>query len=161
MDALAERLSRVVAEEEHLLRAVTPEQADARLGAGEGWSRKQELGHLIDSATNNRVRFIKAALEGEYSGPSYDGAGWVEMGGYSEMSWPDLIDIWIALNRALVVVLQRIRPERLRAQCRIGDASPVSLEFIIEDYILHMRHHLDHILSREDLTKYPGAATGV
>jgi hypothetical protein len=161
MDSLAERLSRVIADEEPLLRAVTPQSAESRLGGDEGWSRKQEMGHLIDSATNNRIRFIKAALEGEYAGPSYDGVGWVELGGYSEMSWPELIDIWISLNRALVAVLNRIPRERLRAQCRIGNTNPVTLEFIIEDYILHMRHHLDHILSREELTQYPGAAAGI
>ena len=54
-----------------------------RPGGGEGWSRKQELGHLIDSATNNRVRFIRATLEGQLSGPSHDARKWVELGGYA------------------------------------------------------------------------------
>jgi hypothetical protein len=161
MDSLAERLYLVIADEEALLRAVTEQSANTRLGGAEGWSRKQELGHLIDSAVNNRVRFINAALQGEYSGPSYDGVGWVELGGYSEMPWADLIDTWIRLNKGIVVTLKRIPVERLSAHCRIGDASPVTLQFVIEDYILHMRHHLDHILSREHMTKYPGAAAGV
>ena len=127
----------------------------------EGWFRKQELGHLVDSATNNRVRFIRTALEGQYSGPSYDGRGWVDLGGYAEMSWTDLVETWALLNKAILLVLKRIPPERLSAQCRIADANPVSLQFIIEDYMLHMQHHLDHICDREHLTAYPGAAMGV
>jgi hypothetical protein len=161
MKSLSERLARAVADEEPRLRAVTEESANRRRGGTEGWSRKQELGHLVDSATNNRVRFIRAALEGQYSGPSYDGRGWVDLGGYSEMSWTDLVDTWALLNKAIVLVLKRIPQERLSAQCRIADASPVSLQFIIEDYMLHMQHHLDHVCDREHVTAYPGATMGV
>ena len=161
MSSLPDRLLRAVINEEPNLRALTEHSAAGRSGESEGWSRKQELGHLIDSATNNRVRFVKAALEGQYSGPSYDGIGWVELGGYAEMSWTDLVDTWALLNMALIALLKRIPQERLSAQCRIGDADPLTLEFIIEDYILHMQHHLDHILSHGQLTEYPGAAIGV
>jgi len=55
------------------------------------------------------------------------------------------------------VVLDRIPPDRLSAQCRIGEEPAVPLEFVIDDYILHMQHHLDHILARERVTAYPGA----
>ncbi len=161
MSSLPDRLFRAVVNEEPNLRALTERSAAGRSGESEGWSRKQELGHLIDSATNNRVRFVKAALEGQYSGPSYDGIGWVELGGYAEMSWTDLVDTWGLLNMAIVALLKRIPQECLSAQCRIGDADPLTLEFIIEDYILHMQHHLDHILSHRQLTEYPGAAIGV
>jgi hypothetical protein len=161
MDSFSGRLQSVIAEEEPRLRAISEESASARSGGGEGWSMKQELGHLIDSATNNRVRFIKAALESQYSGPSYDGEGWVELGGYSEMPWTDLINLWTMLNRALAVVVYRIPQERLGAPCRIGESEAVTLEFVIDDYVLHMQHHLDHILSRERLTPYPGATMGI
>jgi hypothetical protein len=157
MDSLSHQLQIAINEEEPRLRALAEEPA----GAGSGWTKKQELGHLIDSATNNRARFIKAALEGELTGPTYDGNGWVEMGGYNEMPWTALVDLWQALNRGLVRVLERIPADRLNAQCRVAGAPPVTLQFLIEDYILHMRHHLDHILSREHMTAYPGAAIGV
>jgi hypothetical protein len=83
------------------------------------------------------------------------------MGGYQEMPWSTLIDLWKALNQALVAVVERVPAERLSAECRIGDAQPVTLEFVVDDYILHMQHHLDHILAREHPTAYPGAAIGV
>jgi hypothetical protein len=158
MNSLSQRLQSAIAEEEPRLRAITEQSAGA--SRGEGWSRKQELGHLIDSSANNRARFIGAALAGQYAGPSYDGPGWVKLGGYAGIPWADVVDLWKTLNQALIVLLEHIPPGRLSAQCRIGDAEPVTLEFVIADYILHLRHHLDHILSREQGTEYPGETHG-
>jgi hypothetical protein len=61
------------------------------------------------------------------------------------------------LNEALARTIERIPDERLSAQCTINQGAPVSLGFLIEDYVLHMQHHLDHILDRAQLTQYPGA----
>jgi hypothetical protein len=156
MSSFSARLQRAIVEEEPRLRAISDSSAAAG-PPGDAWSKKQELGHLIDSATNNRVRFIRAALDGQFVGPSYDGCGWVEMGGYRAMPWSDLIGLWKALNQALSAVLERIPPERLSAECRIGEHPAATLEFVIDDYILHMQHHLDHILARERMTAYPSA----
>jgi hypothetical protein len=143
---LSERLRNTVATASPNLQAIFEQKAISRAGGGEGWSRKRELGHLIDSATNNRVRFVVAALNGDYSGTSYDGVGWVELGGYAETPWADLVENWKRLNDALVRVVERIPENRFGASCRIGGADPVSLEFLIDDYVVHMQHHLDHIL---------------
>ena len=173
MNVLAQRLRTAITEEERGLRDI-PEASAGAMPKPAAWSRKEELGHLIDSATNNRVRFINAALHGAYAGPSYDGNGWVAMGGYQETPWSNLIELWKASNLlstyferpafrilALAAVIERVPDERFSAECRIGDAQPVTLEFLIDDYILHMQHHLDHILTRERPTAYPGAAIGV
>ena len=161
MASFGERLRTAIAEEGARLRAVSENVSETRSGDGPGWSKKQELGHLIDSATNNRFRFVKAALEGQYEGEGYDGRGWVELGGYAGMPWSTLIELWEALNSALATLADRIPQERLRCKCRVGDGQPVTLEFLVDDYILHMQHHLDHIMGREQLTEYPGAALGV
>ncbi|MBZ5584625.1 MAG: DinB family protein [Acidobacteriia bacterium] len=156
MNDFAERLRSAVAHEEPLLRAI----ADSSAGAGPGvqrWSKKQELGHLIDSATNNRVRFVKASLEGRFEGPSYEPRGWVDLGGYAEMPWAELVALWKALNSALATLVSRIPEERRTAECRIGESLSAPLEFVVDDYIQHMQHHLDHILSREQVRSYPSA----
>jgi hypothetical protein len=146
MTSFSQRLRSVIAEAEPRLRAIAELSAGAA-PAPEAWSRKQELGHLADSAINNRVRFIKAALEGEFTGPSYDGPGWVKLGGYATAPWNDLIDFWKVLNQSLARVLDGIPAARLTAPCRVGNGAPVTLEFLIDDYIAHMQHHLDHIFS--------------
>jgi hypothetical protein len=157
MNDFAERLRRTVADEEPLLRAIPDSAANASPDP-QRWSKKQELGHLVDSATNNRVRFAKAALEGRFDGPSYDSRGWVELGGYAQMPWAELVDLWRALNIALAALVSRIPEERRSAECRIGESLSAPLEFVIDDYIQHMQHHLDHILSRKQVRSYPSAS---
>jgi DinB superfamily len=154
---LSELLAQTVRQEARKLREITEATASTRPGTGQGWSRKQELGHLVDSATNNRVRFVVAALSGTYAGPTYDGPGWVDLSGYSDTLWTDLVELWMRLNEALARTIECIPDERLSAQCTINQGAPVSLGFLIEDYVLHMQHHLDHILDRKHLAPYPGA----
>ncbi len=156
MHDFAERVRRAIAHEEPLLRAIIDPSAGASPGVGR-WSKKQELGHLIDSATNNRVRFARAALDGRFEGPSYDPRGWVELGGYAEMQWAEIVNLWKALNIALATMLSRILDERRTAECRIGESATAPLEFVVDDYIQHMQHHLDHILGREEVRSYPSA----
>ena len=77
------------------------------------------------------------------------------------MPWPSLLETWRQHNELLARLVKLIPKERLAVSCRIGGADPVTLQFLIEDYVLHMQHHLDHILGREKLTQYPGAAAGI
>jgi hypothetical protein len=158
---LAGRLRNAIAQDLARLLDISEEEALVRHGGGLGWNRKQELGHLLDSATNNRVRFIVAALQGSYNGPTYDGVGWVELGGYAGFTWLELVDLWERMNQALATAIERIPAQRLEAACQIGANPDVALRFLIEDYVLHMQHHLDHIVGREKLTTYPGAVAGV
>jgi hypothetical protein len=125
------------------------------------WSKKEELGHLIDSAANNHVRFVRAAIEPEFRGPGYEQDSWVSLHGYHEMAWAEVIDFWQRYNHFLARLVERIPEDRLPVRCVVGDSTPVTLKFLIEDYTLHMQHHLDHILVREKITEYPGAALGV
>ncbi|MDQ2775532.1 MAG: DinB family protein [Acidobacteriota bacterium] len=158
---LSEGLKRVVAEESRKLHEISEAESATRRAGGDGWSCKQELGHLLDSATNNRARFTVAALEGRYTGATYDGTGWADLGGYADTPWTELLELWERVNFSLATLVEQIPDERLQAPCKIGDREPVTLEFLIDDYILHLQHHLDHILAREHLTNYPGAAVGV
>jgi|SRR5450755_4135106 DinB superfamily len=137
-------------------------EADAAVkGSSPVWSKKEELGHLIDSAANNHVRFVRASLEPEFRGPTYQQNGWVDRHGYNEMPWKDIVEFWRRYNAILAAVVRRIPEDRMQTPCVIGDSAPVTLRFLIEDYVLHMQHHLDHILRRDKLTQYPGAALGV
>jgi hypothetical protein len=110
-----------------------------------GWSRKQILGHLIDSALNNHQRFVRAALDGSYVGPSYQQEGWVSIHGYGSMQWDVLLRHWHSQNQLLCEVVERIPETRLDAQCKVGDDAPVSLSFLIQDYLAHLHHHIRQI----------------
>jgi DinB superfamily len=125
------------------------------------WSKKEELGHLIDSAANNHVRFVRGATEPEFHGPGYQQNEWVHLHGYSDMAWAEIIEFWERYNRFLTGLVRRIPEDRLGTPCVVGNSETVTLGFLIEDYVMHMRHHLDHIFERDKITEYPGAALGV
>jgi len=122
------------------LLALSPALADVPWRVG-GWTRKQIVGHLLDSAANNRQRFVRAALEGRYSGPGYAQDAWVAAHGYSDQSWETLLRWWQAEHEILTAAVDRIPEERLEASCTVGDDAPVTLRFLIEDYVHHQQGH--------------------
>lgn len=113
-----------------------------------GWSKKEILGHLIDSALNNHQRFVRASLDGDYSGPSYAQQGWVAMHGYGEMAWTRLFEYWRTQNELLCEVVDRIPENRLESPCRIGENAQVTLQFLVTDYLDHLQHHVEQIESQ-------------
>jgi len=159
-EQLAHSLQQAVDREFLQLQSVSERDAGIKPGPAV-WSKKEELGHLIDSAANNHVRFVRASLESEFRGLGYEQDGWVALHGYHEMPWAELIDFWKRYNTFLAGLVRRIPEEHLSKKCVVGESQPVTLRFLVEDYTLHMQHHLDHILRREKITQYPGAALGV
>jgi hypothetical protein len=122
------------------LLGLSPGLADVPWRAG-GWTRKQIVGHLLDSAANNRQRFVRAALDGAYTGPGYSQEGWVAAHGYAEQDWETLLRWWQVEHDILASIVDRIPKERLAAECTVGGDAPVTLRFLIEDYLAHQRWH--------------------
>ena len=121
-------------------------EQDATHARGEGkWVRKEILGHLIDSAFNNQQRFVRAQLASAYVGPGYEQAAWVAVNGYRERPWRELVEIWAAANRQLAAVIERVPAAKLETPCTIGDDEPVTLEYVMKDYLAHLKHHLAQI----------------
>ena len=126
------------------LLALSPALADTPWRVG-GWTRKQIVGHLLDSAANNRQRFVRAAIDGQYAGPGYAQDAWVAAHGYGDESWETLLRWWQAEHEILAAVVERIPEERLEAKCVVGDDAPVTLRFLIEDYLNHQRGHFTQL----------------
>ena len=126
------------------LLALSPALADTPWRAG-GWTRKQIVGHLLDSAANNHQRFVRAAIDGQYAGPKYAQDAWVAAHGYGDESWETLLRWWRAEHEILAAVVERIPEERLEAMCVVGDDAPVTLRFLIEDYLNHQRGHFTQL----------------
>ncbi len=154
---LAAWLERTLAAELPNLRAIPDGPGTSRPNrpSGKGWSRREELGHLIDSAVNNHNRFVRAALEPAYAGPDYDQIPWVDIHRYIERPWPALVHEWHAHNTVLVPLVRNIPVAKLSTPCTVGGGAPVTLALLIESYVLHMQHHLDQILRRDVVTKWP------
>ncbi len=153
-------LTEIIARELPNLRALTDDRASLPRGPGK-WCPKEELGHLIDSASNNHLRFVGAATRPEFRGPGYAQNDWVRLHNYPAMPWESVVKFWFDYNGLLAALIENIPEDRLETPCFIGDNPPVTLRFLIEDYVSHMQHHIDLLLRRETITSYPGAAVGV
>lgn len=134
-----------IEEREHdKLRAMKEQDAIKPLSEGK-WSKKEILGHLIDSASNNHQRFVRAQLEDSLDFPGYTQTVWVEAQNYADESWTLLVDLWCAYNLHLAHIIANIPPEKLDIVCRIGGGDPVRLEDLIAEYVKHLEHHLKQI----------------
>lgn len=122
----------------------------------EHWSPKQVIGHLIDSAANNHARFVLAQLKDDLVFPGYEQNGWVNVQQYQNAPWPQLIALWRAYNLHLLHVMSCVPDEKLKTPCTqhslqtiafetVPASEPVTLEYLMKDYVVHLKHHLAQI----------------
>jgi hypothetical protein len=122
-------------------------EAGAASKSGPGrWSKKEILGHLIDSAGNNHQRFVRAQLTPRLETPGYEQMAWVASQSYITESWADLIELWSAYNRHLLHVVKAMPDAVLKNEVVIGTNSPATLEAVVIDYVRHLNHHLGQIV---------------
>lgn len=121
------------------------------------WSKKEILGHLIDSASNNHQRFVRAQFTDDLVFPGYDQDEWVCVQDYQNLNWHTLVELWKNFNFLIIHLLSRIPEEDLKktrvrhnldqiAWKEIPANVPATLEYFVKDYFGHLRHHLKQIL---------------
>jgi hypothetical protein len=120
------------------------------------WTIKEVVGHLIDSAANNHQRFVRAQYVSELVFPKYEQNEWVRSQHYNEIEWPELIEFWLRYNVHLAHVIRNIPSDVLGVRCRIGDYEPMTLKLLIEDYVVHLKHHLAKIEERTNVNAAGG-----
>jgi len=144
MSDVSTRLLSIVGAAEPRLRQVSASEGARPLLPG-GWSRKQVLGHLIDSASNNHQRFVRAALAPRLEFPGYAQDDNVRVQRPEEAEWDLLVDLWVAYNRYLAHVIAHLPAAKLDTPCRIGAGKEVTLGFLVEDYVRHLVHHCEQL----------------
>lgn len=112
----------------------------------EKWSKKEILGHLCDSALSNIRRFVITQYK-ENENIVYDQNFWVKAQNYQNIPTLDIINLWKFLNFQIVNTVENIPDEALQRTCNMTKTGPqiFTLEFIINDYIGHLQHHLKAI----------------
>jgi hypothetical protein len=141
MHDLADRLNAMVAHVQAQLQGLRDDETAAPL-TPRGWSRKQVLGHLIDSASNNHQRFVRLTLYETVELPGYEQDKWVDAQSYNSRPWSELLWLWTAYNEHLAHLMETVPDGALTHTCRVGGADPVTLEFLMRDYVRHLEHHI-------------------
>lgn len=117
------------------------------------WSKKEILGHLVDSAQNNVRRFVIAQYERE---PfiRYNQDEWVKLADYQHYPKEDLLRLWELLNLHICRILVVMAPGQNERKCLTGGPEGLTIEWLAEDYVKHLLHHLHQILDLEPIA-YP------
>ena len=121
------------------------------------WSKKELLGHLIDSAYNNHQRFLRATTQADFIFQGYDQDQWVLQNNYQNRPKEEVINTWVTVNQHLSILLEGLPKELLTRETtqhnfhkicmnRLEEGEKSSLPYLIWDYLFHLEHHLVQIL---------------
>jgi hypothetical protein len=111
------------------------------------WSNLQILGHLCDSAINNLTRIIQAQSASEpFVITPYNQDKWVKVQRYADASAEEIIILWESLNGAMLRVITAMPEDLIKSkEIRLTNGELHTLEWLINDYLEHMKHHLHQI----------------
>jgi hypothetical protein len=134
------------------LRRLPPSDARTR-SSPKAWSRAEIVGHLVDSASNNHQRFVRAQLGAPFVFPTYDQDAWGALQRWNDAPWPELVELWLRFNLELARLMrgtsreQRALPRHPHNLHQIAyrawpEDRPATLEWFMRDYIEHLEHHL-------------------
>lgn len=151
----ADRLRALVAAHHARLERLDEGRASAAPAPGK-WSPKEVIGHLIDSAAVNLERFLRARDTDHLDFPGYPQDAWVAAQGYQDVPWHELLGLWRALNLHVARLVERTPEETLElARARhaldriafraVPRDEPATLAYLVDDYVAHLRHHLESI----------------
>lgn len=154
---LADKILKLTTSHYDRLRQVSEQEAS--IVTSDKWSPKQIIGHLIDSAFYNHIRFTRATLKDDLIFDGYPQVELVEVQQFQNRPWPELLSFWVEINNHLATVIRCFSDQQLNsprvahsldsiAMKRVPAEQPATLAYLIEDYIEHMEVHLTQLYSR-------------
>lgn len=151
MKTIANHLFTVIEDARPRLLSLDETQAATR-PKPDKWSPKEIVGHLIDSAANNHQRFVRAQLGVRDLQPyRYAQDHWVSVQQYQSADWQSLVSLWYFYNVHLARLIAALKAEFLDNHLDVWD-EPATLRFVAEDYVRHLKHHLDQIFQTNNLS---------
>lgn len=142
IDKAISRLSYIIEKVPNILAEIGEEKMSLKPLPSK-WSKKEIIGHLIDSATNNHQRFVRGQFE-TLPEIRYDQDKWNEFGFYQQIDSKQIISFWAIYNKQLLEIIKRIPEENLKRQIKVGE-NLLTLDFLIADYVDHLEHHLRQV----------------
>jgi hypothetical protein len=112
------------------------------------WSKKEIIGHLIDSAHCNIRRFAVSQYEDSPT-INYNQDEWVAINNYQQWKSNELIDLWNLLNRQICEILKNTSSEKAQRICMTQELH--TIEWLAQDYVKHLKHHMHQVLDLESV----------
>lgn len=125
----------------------TSELEVSRKVSVEKWSKKEILGHLIDSGINNLQRFTEVQFENKpYRIRKYNQNELVQANDYQNAETKEIVEFWNALNHRILNVMKKQTKETLNYKIELDKDNSADLRFLMTDYVEHLEHHLQQLL---------------
>jgi hypothetical protein len=144
MKNVANELREVIANVVPMLESLD-ESTIAIRPAPKKWSKKEILGHLIDSACNNQQKFVRMMQQPHLNFPGYAQDDWVDLQNWAAADWSEMIALWTHYNRHIAFLIETIDSKYHDHAITIEGTGPFKLEFIMPDYVEHFKHHVKQI----------------
>jgi len=116
------------------------------------WSKKEVIGHLIDSAQNNLRRFICSQYETVPPKITYQQDFWVAANQYQQQPGKNIIELWRLINLQIVAILISMPADKYNAKSETSELH--TLEWLAIDYVRHLKHHLNQVFPNSFDIKY-------
>ncbi|KOR90149.1 DinB family protein [Paenibacillus solani] len=140
------KLESLISEMTEIVNATDEVEFNLKLAPNK-WSKKEILGHLCDSALNNHARFVKIIISSyPIAIQGYTQDDWVRVNDYqNQYDKSDVLSLWQNINRTILRVLRKAETSDFQKKCVLPDQTEVTLEWLLNDYVAHLIHHLEQI----------------
>lgn len=150
MKEVAQNLRNIIKQIVPQLKAISNDDASIK-PRPEKWSKKEIIGHLIDSASNNQQKFVRIMQQPHLDFVGYQQDFWVASQKYNQVDWLVVVGLWSFYNYHIAHIIESVDPSVLDNTISISGSQPFTLRFIMTDYAEHLKHHLKQILPKAGL----------
>lgn len=122
------------------------EQEMSQKSSPEKWSKKEILGHLIDSGIINIQRFTEVQFENKpYRIKQLKQNELVKANGYQNAKTSEITDFWVSVNNRILKLIKQQTEKTLNYKIELDKNNTSDFKFLIKDYVDHLKHHLNQI----------------
>ncbi|UXP32483.1 DinB family protein [Reichenbachiella agarivorans] len=113
------------------------------------WSKKEILGHLVDSGINNLQRFTEIQFEEKpFKIRKYNQEELVIANDYQHADIEVIANLWLSINHQIKNVISQQDETTLSYPIELGKNNICDLRFLMVDYVDHLEHHLNQIVGK-------------
>ena len=146
---LIDQIAEAPADLRRAVAGLSKEQIDTPYRPG-GWTLRQVVHHLPDSHMNAYVRVKLALTETHPAIKSYNEKLWAELYDVHTSPIEASITLLESLHQRWVILFRSMKSRDFQRTMLHSDHGTITVDFILQLYAWHGRHHVAHITSLRD-----------